>query len=76
VLGMGLVFLACFGGLAVLFEDLLNNQRHPDRFRRPSMLLWIPVWMKPPIMVPARPDAVKMPERFPSSFSVYQDPRM
>jgi hypothetical protein len=55
---------------------LLNNHLHPLMPCKPSMLLWIPVWMKPPIIVPARPDAVKMPERFPSSFSVYQEPSM
>lgn len=37
---------------------------------------WIPDWMKPPNMVPASPEAVKMPLRLPSSFSVYQAPRM
>jgi hypothetical protein len=60
---------------SVMMPSIRKSQRQPLRPCRLSMEEFIPVWMKPPIMVPARPEAVKIPERLPSSVEVYQEPR-
>lgn len=54
----------------------MNNHLHPDSPEAPSSDECIPVWMNPPNIVPANPDAVKIPLLFPNSRSVYHDPRI
>ena len=58
----------------VIRPSIMKSQRQPLMPLAPFRELWIAVWRKPPNIVPARPEEVKMPLRLPSSRDVYHDP--
>ena len=60
----------------VIRPSMMKSQRQPLSPFAPFRELWIAVWRKPPNIVPARPEEVKIPLRLPSSRAVYQEPRM
>ena len=60
----------------VIRPSMMKSQRHPLMPLAPFKELWIAVCKNPPNIVPARPEEVKIPLRFPSSRAVYQEPRI
>lgn len=60
----------------VMSPSIMNSHLQPLRPFAPLSEEWMAVCRKPPNMVPARPEEVKIPLRLPSSRAVYQDPRM
>lgn len=54
----------------------MKSHLHPASPPAPSNPEWIAVWRNPPNIVPAKPEDVNRPLRFPNSRSVYQAPRI